>query len=274
MAGFFDQRMPAQIGRLVNTGFPSYDYYVRKVFDQILSLGKCGAYLFAGTNMGIVRSSNNGASWTVLDNTGLPFNTFVWSFIAADSGLFAGTQRLFGSEHKVIRSTDNGETWIPVNGGLPQTSWITAFARSGASWTAVNNGLTNLGVELTNLHVISLALSGTDLIIGTDGNGAWRRPIIEMMPFVTDPTEFSLMQNYPNPFNSSTTIRFLIPEACFVRLKIFDVLGREVAKLVDQELLPGVFDIQFNGADLPSGVYFDRLEAGSFVKTRKFTLLK
>ena len=88
------------------------------------------------------------------------------------------------------------------------------------------------------------------------------------------PKEFSLSHNYPNPFNPSTKISYTIPERTKVSLKVFDLLGSEVIELVNGEVETGSYDITFNAANLPSGVYFYRLQAGVFVQTRKMILLK
>jgi hypothetical protein len=87
-------------------------------------------------------------------------------------------------------------------------------------------------------------------------------------------SEYSLTQNYPNPFNPSTQIKFAIKQTGFVSLKIYDVLGREVAALINNELTTGSYSINFNAAGLASGIYFYRLESGSFVQTNKMMLLK
>jgi len=88
------------------------------------------------------------------------------------------------------------------------------------------------------------------------------------------PTRFALEQNYPNPFNPSTTISFSLPFKSFVSLKVFDALGREVSILLAEELLAGTYSRQWNAAGLPSGVYFSRLQAGSFTETKKLILLR
>ena len=88
------------------------------------------------------------------------------------------------------------------------------------------------------------------------------------------PERFSLSQNYPNPFNPSTTISFSIPASEFVTLKIYDILGREVATLVNETKTRGSYEVNFNAASLSSGVYFYRLQSGSFVETKKLLLLK
>lgn len=88
------------------------------------------------------------------------------------------------------------------------------------------------------------------------------------------PDRIELMQNYPNPFNPSTTITFKTKSFSPVSLKIFDVLGREMRTLVDEKLSAGTYNVTFNGSDMTSGVYFYRLEVGSFVETKKLMLIK
>ena len=93
------------------------------------------------------------------------------------------------------------------------------------------------------------------------------------------PDKISLEQNYPNPFNPSTNIQYKINSRQFVSLKIYDVIGNEIATLVNEEKPAGVYEIQFNShaggvRNLPSGVYFYQLETSSFIKTKKMILLK
>lgn len=88
------------------------------------------------------------------------------------------------------------------------------------------------------------------------------------------PNEFSLSQNYPNPFNPSTKISYTIPSNGLVTLKIFNMLGKEVASLVNEVKSAGTYEVNFNAANLSSGVYFYRLESGNFVDTKKMFLLK
>jgi hypothetical protein len=93
---------------------------------------------------------------------------------------------------------------------------------------------------------------------------------------------YALMQNYPNPFNPTTTIKFSIPNSQLVTIKVYDLLGREISTLVNEEKQPGYYEIKFNGTSLPSGVYFYRLQAGDpsfrsgqgFTQTKKLVLMK
>ena len=81
-------------------------------------------------------------------------------------------------------------------------------------------------------------------------------------------------QNYPNPFNPTTTIKYSIKEKSSVELKIYDLLGSEIAALVNEEKAPGNYDVSFDASSLSSGVYLYTIKAGSFVQTRKMLLMK
>lgn len=85
---------------------------------------------------------------------------------------------------------------------------------------------------------------------------------------------FSLYQNYPNPFNPTSTIKYKLPEDLKVQIKVFDVLGKEVSALVNEEKPAGSHEVKFNGGNLASGIYFYRIQAGSFINTKKMILLK
>jgi hypothetical protein len=88
------------------------------------------------------------------------------------------------------------------------------------------------------------------------------------------PTSFELLQNFPNPFNPSTTIQYSIPRTSRVKLSVYDLLGREVAVLVDGDTAPGSYRVEFDGTRLSSGTYFYRLQAGEFSQTRQLVLMK
>jgi hypothetical protein len=85
---------------------------------------------------------------------------------------------------------------------------------------------------------------------------------------------YSLSNNYPNPFNPSTTISYSIPELSFTTLKVYDVLGSDVITLVNEEKPAGSYEVELNANNLPSGIYFYRIQAGNFTQTKKMMLLK
>ena len=87
-------------------------------------------------------------------------------------------------------------------------------------------------------------------------------------------TEYKLGQNYPNPFNPSTKINFSLPERSFISLKIFNSLGEEIETLLNEEFEKGSYEYEWNAANLPSGIYFYKLQTDSFTETKKMILLK
>ena len=88
------------------------------------------------------------------------------------------------------------------------------------------------------------------------------------------PELFNLSQNYPNPFNPVTNIKFAVGSRQFVSLKVFDLLGKEITTLVNEEKPAGSYQVSWDGSNLPSGIFFYQLKAGSFISTKKMTLLK
>jgi hypothetical protein len=90
----------------------------------------------------------------------------------------------------------------------------------------------------------------------------------------TNITQYELLQNYPNPFNPTTTINYQLPQAGFVTLKVYDVLGNEIETLVNEEKPAGTYKLTWDAENLPGGVYFYRIRTESYTKTRKMVLLK
>jgi len=88
------------------------------------------------------------------------------------------------------------------------------------------------------------------------------------------PTQYSLEQNYPNPFNPSTTLKYEIPKESYITLKVYDILGREVATLVNKQQKAGYYEIDWNAVNNSSGIYFYKIQAGDFLETKKMILMK
>jgi len=149
---------------------------------------------------------------------------------------------------------------------------------NGISWTVSNTGI--VSPSFAN----NLLVKGTNAFVSA--NGLWKSSLSQITS-VNDnnigeiPETFSLAQNYPNPFNPSTKIRFSIPsvtlsgvEGSRVQLKVYDVLGNDVATVVNEEKPAGNYEVNFNASQLSSGIYFYKLQAGSFIQTRKMILIK
>ena len=98
--------------------------------------------------------------------------------------------------------------------------------------------------------------------------------ITETRDILSIPFTYELHQNYPNPFNPNTTIKYEIPKRSFVELRVYDILGKEVTQVVNEEQEAGYYEINFNAANLSSGIYLCQLKAGSFIDTKKMILLK
>jgi len=125
--------------------------------------------------------------------------------------------------------------------------------------------LTNTSVDLTNAWFPITASIFADGVVVTEAGRNNRGSV---------PENLVLYQNYPNPFNPSTTIKFALPKAGHVTLKVYDLLGKEVATLVNEPLSPGTYERIFQVQGFPSGVFFCRLSAGGFVQTKKLLLLR
>jgi hypothetical protein len=123
-------------------------------------------------------------------------------------------------------------------------------------------------------------MGGTYLLAGTEGGGAWRRPLSEMIPTTVEnikkylPSKCSLEQNYPNPFNPTTVISFSVATSGYTSLCVYDLLGHEVATLVSETLPVGNYTRQWNAINQASGIYFYRSQVGSFTETKKLVLLR
>ncbi len=88
------------------------------------------------------------------------------------------------------------------------------------------------------------------------------------------PATYELHQNFPNPFNPATTIHYRLPSAGIVKLAVYDVLGREASVLVNERKEPGNYEAIFDGSGFSGGVYFYRLQAGDFIRTKRLVLMK
>jgi hypothetical protein len=207
--------------------------------QSIYSLLVSGSNLFAGTNSGIFLSTNNGGNWTAI---GLA-NQNINSILVSGSNLFAGTNS------GVFLSTNNGTNWISKNQGFYSSPIINA-----------------------------LLISNNYILAGTYYHGIWRRSLSEIIGIQNIssevPSDYILFQNYPNPFNPATSIKFSIPKSSNVKLVVYDITGKELELLVNEQLKAGTYQTNWNALNYPSGVYFYRLTAGEYSETKRMVLVK
>jgi photosystem II stability/assembly factor-like uncharacterized protein len=228
----------------------------------------------------VFKTTNGGYNWNETNYSG-PID--VLKFYDENYGI--------AGNHKVFVTTDGGITWndyqTPANRwgsdfeflpGNPDKIWFLDYEKllfssdSGKTWI--------------EQPMPTETLEGRDMIFVDDhhgwiasDNGIYFTEHGNQVMGIKDqkfvlPDKFELKQNYPNPFNPSTKIQYQVVGNFYVYLKIYDVLGNEVETLVNEEKPAGVYEVEFDGSNLSSGIYFYQLKAGNFVETRKMILLR
>ena len=236
----------------------------------------------------IYRTSSGGASWNGIAPPSSP-------------GPIWFNQLTLGLSGAALRSTDAGASWAQTQGTIPGTTtglsgirgsrdfWATAghsiyfSSNGGDSWSNSSPG-GYIGVDYLNAVSFThdgsiragwaVGMMGTIVHFAAGGD--------DVTPPKSDtPLEFSLLQNYPNPFNPTTTIQYSLPfqgsngvKSQRVLLRVYDVLGREVATLVDEAKASGHYQVTWDARDVSGGVYFYRLQAGNSSAVRKLLILK
>ena len=255
--------------------------------DWVYALAVKGNYVYAGTIFsGVFLSYDYGNNWI---QTGL-HSLEVITMAVKDNNIYASANALY-------QSTNNGFNWTPIsftNGGVLSLTVSDNYMYAGtidsnvgfyiSSDNGVNWTLKNEGMHC--LEVRSICVMNNYIFAGTD-KGVYRRPVGELVGMNHNtnsiPNKFTLYQNYPNPFNPTTNIKYQIAKSSDVKIIVYDVLGNEVATLVNEKLQPGTYEVEWpacqtqsgrNATNFPSGVYFYKLSAGSYSETRKLILLK
>lgn len=228
------------------------------------------------------RTTDNGESWTRFPFTGgsahrIGINSKGYVYVLGDYG-------------ELLRSTNYGNSFQNINNGLPtEYGFMKAIAFNSEDdvYLATGNGL-YVSIDDGNSwylldesdiskHINVLAFNNEDrLYAGTTVSGVFRS--LELLTNLNEnffnTKSYFLSQNYPNPFNPTTKIKYRVPDFSLITLKVYDILGREVATLVNEEKPAGEYEVEFGGANLPSGVYFYQLKAGNFVETKQMVLIK
>ncbi len=201
--------------------------------------------LFVGTAVGMWYTTNNGLNWTNR-NSGLSLDPYVSSIAKSGNAMIASLK--FGGSG-VFRSFNNGIQWEEITDNLPF------------------------------LNEISKLLIYNNKVYAATSNKIWFRDLNEIITSVDPignsfPEKYSLYQNYPNPFNPNTIINYELRIKNYTKLEIFDINGKEVATLVDENQNAGRYSVKFDGSNLSSGIYFYKLSAGNYNETKRMLLLK
>ena len=233
------------------------------------------------TNVTQTAESHSGSSaikLTVESFTGLPYSAHIISGFPVSQryASLRGYYKLTSSTNKVVEVTvllskeDNyvsGAIMVLDNNLSDYTEFVVPIDYDGSSNVPDSAIINFYYVDTTepwttggNAFIDDLSLSGVVDVKEIAGK--------------TIPTTFDLLQNYPNPFNPSTKIEYLIPEESFVELKVYNLIGQEIAVLVNQYQKAGTYRADFNATGMQSGIYIAKLTAGGFTRSVKMTLLK
>jgi photosystem II stability/assembly factor-like uncharacterized protein len=263
-------------GKLIRSLNNGNDWDTVQVSSQYESLTKINinsqGIIFTKSSEGYFCSLDNGETWQQLASIpeGLEIfgitKTDVMYGTASDSGYYHSTDfgnswsflsKGNGATVRSFASNDIGYLFIVVNFGKVQRS-----TDSGVTWQEINSGLNSSSVNF-------LIITDDDyLLAGTNWGGVYKstnKTTSVENSFVEIPRVFSLEQNFPNPFNPSTKIRYQISDYSHVSLKVYDLLGKEVVTLTNEEKPAGIYEIDFDGTHLCSGIYFYQLKTDNFI---------
>ncbi len=239
--------------------------------------------IYIGTTDGVFGSSDQGLNWTHLNNGWGQYRQVISIAVNSQEHIFAEN-----SGYGIYRSTDLGNSWMQVSTEIWSpimdifiNSLDTIFAagangvfrstNNGEDWTLFNSGLAEFNG--TNVFIID---NDGKLIAGTEDRGVcWTTDPTTSVENVNNLTNsYILFQNYPNPFNPVTKIEYHVASLNYVSLKVYDILGNEIAVLVNGEIPAGKYEVEFDAGNFPSGIYIYRIMAGIYQETKKMILLK
>ncbi len=250
------------------------------------SLQIVGTNIWFGTNTTkVYRSTDLGVTWSSAPTTGVA-GTYDLHFNNNTSGLAGGTGTI------MMKTTDGGASYTSAGNNPGASGAIVGITGGGTDYWAVRQGTdiyrtTNQGGTWTTAYTVpGAAFSHIDFevvngcptgwaVTSTGGIAKMNSTAVGISNYSSEiPNSYLLKQNFPNPFNPTTNINFTIPQSGFVSLKIFDMVGKEVATLVNESKPAGNYIVGFNASNLPSGAYFYRIETNNFTDTKKMLLIK
>jgi hypothetical protein len=243
------------------------------VQDSILvRIGGAGASTVTENWIGIIGATPTTITWTA--GAPYPLGTGVYKpVVAADKNgkwvYSVGGSTSSGFQTGITnayRYNPYTNTWETLASRTTRTGWsnggVVRDSPNSVRFYSCNGQSDQFGPPFSDNERLCMA-TDTAILVGISNNNNNQVPNV-----------YSLSQNYPNPFNPSTDIKFAISKAGFVKMVIYDVLGREVKTLVNEYRQAGVYNINFDASSYSSGVYFYRIEAGNFIQTKKMLLIK
>jgi len=231
----------------------------------------------------ILKTTNSGNNWNQINVADATVNDLNGvSFLNSSTGIAVG------NNGTILKTTNGGANWIQKTNVTIEDIVSVSFANSvcyatlysgyvlkstnlGENWTShfTQSNSVLLSVFFNDANTGWICGTGGAILKTTDGGGVFVKTVSSEIP-----ETFRLYQNYPNPFNPTTNIKYRILNSGFVTLKIFDILGKEIQTLVNEKQAPGMYEVLFDGSNLPSGVYFYRLKTDNFIEAKKLIILK
>jgi hypothetical protein len=212
----------------------------------------------AATGLYVLKTTNTGNNWNVICSDTATYGTYTRvndaEFINENVGYYVGRWGFApppSSYYGILNKTTNGGISWFFPGGFSNNYSVEAitFVNYQTGFAVGDHNLQGIIYKTTNALGLETISSSA-------------------------PSDFSLSQNYPNPFNPQTKINFDIPKSSFTQIIIYDLLGREVATLVNEELKAGTYEADWDASGFSSGVYFYKITAGDFIETKKMVLMK
>ncbi|MFH2033009.1 MAG: T9SS type A sorting domain-containing protein, partial [Bacteroidota bacterium] len=176
---------------------------------------------------------------------------------------------------KTVNSAENALYIVAIENIILDSVYVNQNENSN-SWVVIGNYYLPREKNIS-VTVMNKGGSSDDKVMRAD---AVRFSLVEEVTGLADEsgtgaiTDYQLFQNYPNPFNPKTVIKFQVPSSMFVKLHVYDILGREAKTLVNEYKSSGIYEVSFDASSLASGLYFYKLTAGNFSQTKKMLLLK
>jgi hypothetical protein len=220
--------------------------------DQTLPLASITATWFNSPTVGLAGGASASAGLLVTTNAGVNWTTMTQTFVGANS-----ITGIVGASNS---------WWVSL-----QTTAIHTSSNNGTNWSLAYTA------PAGNFYHIAKSRTGATIwgIRSNGGISRYGQPIIGINPISTEtPSNYSVSQNYPNPFNPTTKINFALPKSGLVTLKVYDITGKEVATLVNEVKNVGTYSVDFDGANLSSGMYFYKISVNGFSEVKKMSLIK
>ncbi|MCI0449359.1 MAG: YCF48-related protein [Chlorobi bacterium] len=281
-----------------STGYAGGIYGVVKTMDGGVSWSRVltvtinwlswGKIFFNNVNTGfftsdsgrVFKTTNGGAVWTVSSLTPSAFRDI--KFTDSNTGYIVGDNGV------IFKTTNQGASWNLLNSGVSQnlfsvffsnlnTGYVTAEQTVLKTTNAGNSWFTVFNLGADSLLSTFFIDASTGYICGDQGRvyKTTTGGVIGIPPISTEvPKNFLLYQNFPNPFNPTTSIRFAIPKESFVKLAVYDMLGKKIQTLVSESLIPATYEVKWNAEGFSSGIYFYKIQAGDYTDVKKMSVIK